>query len=241
MANEKKFRVRKYEVPHIVGENLFDGTTYEYQYHFEDSAKFYANYGYHNWEDEFFNQKYLFNEWHHALAILKYEFPEQFFDVIDVLTKFTLKKSEIMKAGGRKSPISDGLDQQLYQLGWEEKMFETKVQVDGLVKDTPTHKIDCVKGRVALDIEWNNKDPFYDRDLNNFRLLHSLGAISVGIIVTRHTELQTEIFKPLDIHKKYGSSTTHYDKLFPKIQGGGAGMCPILVFAIRAGAYDENA
>gem|GEM_PF-3417229 len=31
--------------------------------------------------------------------------------------------------------------------------------------------------------EWNKKDPFFDRDLNNFRLLFDLRAVSVGIIV----------------------------------------------------------
>lgn len=39
--------------------------------------------------------------------------------------------------------------------------------------------------RIALEIEWNNKDPFYDRDLENFKRLHADGAISVGVIVTR--------------------------------------------------------
>jgi len=32
--------------------------------------------------------------------------------------------------------------------------------------------VDCFKNRVAIEVEWNNKDPFYDRDLNNFRLLY---------------------------------------------------------------------
>ncbi len=47
-----------------------------------------------------------------------------------------------------------------------------------------------------MEIEWNNKDPFYDRDLNNFRLLFELRAVSVGVIVTRCNELQ-EIFDAL--------------------------------------------
>ena len=43
--------------------------------------------------------------------------------------------------------------------------------------------------RTALEIEWNNKDPFYDRDLENFKRLHADGAISIGIIVTRGKSL----------------------------------------------------
>jgi Restriction endonuclease BglII len=43
--------------------------------------------------------------------------------------------------------------------------------------------------RIALEIEWNNKDTFYDRDLENFKRLHADGAISLGIIVTRGKSL----------------------------------------------------
>jgi hypothetical protein len=46
---------------------------------------------------------------------------------------------------------------------------------------------------IALEIEWNNKDPFFDRDLENFKRLHAEGAISVGIIVTRGESLQDEM------------------------------------------------
>lgn len=184
-----------------------------------------------------FADKYTIMEWRHALAILKGEFEEQFEDLCTVLDEFELRQSSITAGGGGKSKVSGFLDGRLLQLGWEEKSFDTSILIDGTVHETPTHKVDCVKGRIALDIEWNNKTEFYDRDLNNFRLLHSLDAISVGIIVTRATELQDGVFKPLNIHKKYGASTTHLDKLVPKIEGGGAGGCPILVVAVKPGAY----
>jgi restriction endonuclease BglII len=56
--------------------------------------------------------------------------------------------------------------------------------VDDIEHAAPTHKVDCYKNRVALEVEWNNKDPFFDRDLNNFRLLFELRAIDVGVIIT---------------------------------------------------------
>jgi hypothetical protein len=184
-----------------------------------------------------FEDKYLVREWGHALAILSNEFKEQFKDMREVLESFELRKSSIIYGGGGKSLVSGYLDSELYRRGWQESGFQTSVVVDGVTNIRPTHKIDCVKGRVALDIEWNNKTEFFDRDLNNFRLLHSLDAISVGIIVTRTTELQQEVFKPLDIGSKYGASTTHYNKLLPKIEGGGAGGCPLLVIAVKPGAF----
>jgi hypothetical protein len=44
-------------------------------------------------------------------------------------------------------------------------------------------------GTIALEIEWNNKDPFFDRDLENFKRLHADGGISLGVIVTRGNSL----------------------------------------------------
>jgi len=60
----------------------------------------------------------------------------------------------------------------------------------------PTHKIDNFKNEVGLEVEWNNKTEFYDRDLNNFRLLKELRVLAVGVIVTRMSELQ-DLFNKL--------------------------------------------
>jgi len=113
------------------------------------------------------------------------------------------------------------------------------VTVDDHTMDTPTHKIDCFRNRVALEIEWNNKDPFYDRDLNNFRLLFDLRAISVGIIITRCDNLQ-EIFNDIGRGQSYGASTTHMGKLLPRIEGGSGGGCPLVVFGISKSLYVED-
>ena len=119
----------------------------------------------------------------------------------------------------------------LFKKGSSEKEFVPSVKVDDNIMESPTHKVDCYKNGVALEIEWNNKDPFFDRDLNNFRLLFDLRAISVGVIITRCDHLQ-DIFDDLGRGSTYGSSTTHMSKLLLRIQGGGGAGCPILVFGI---------
>lgn len=91
---------------------------------------------------------------------LKNDFPNEWNDIINVLESFRLNKSDIVKAGGRKSPVSNKIDNFLYSLDWVEKSFDTKVLIDEQKHTTPTHKIDCLKNRIALEIEWNNKDPF---------------------------------------------------------------------------------
>jgi len=183
--------------------------------------------------------KYEVHEWRHASAILKQDFPEELNEICEVFSAFRLRKSWITVGGGRKSKVAEWIDSELGKREWRAKNFDTKITVDRNVMESPTHEIDCFKNRVALEIEWNNKDPFFDRDLNNFRLLFDLRAVSVGVIVTRCDDLQ-EIFDGLGRGPSYGASTTHMSKLLPRIQGGGGGGCPLLVLGIRKALYEPN-
>jgi hypothetical protein len=182
---------------------------------------------------------YEIHEWRHASAVLIKDFPAEWTDVCSVLSNFRLMKSRIAIPGGRKSLVSTALDGELFKLGWTERQFKTAITVDKSTEESPTHKVDCFKNKVGLEIEWNNKDPFFDRDLNNFRLLFELRALSVGIIITRCDELQ-EVFDRLGRAKSYGNSTTHMSKLLPRLRGGGGGGCPILVFGIRRTLLEED-
>ena len=184
-------------------------------------------------------RKFDVYEFRHAVTILKHDFPNEWTDVISMLSEFTIPPTWIKSAGGNKSMISKWVDKYLCQdRGWKEKKFETKVVVDNNERISPTHKVDCFKNEIALELEWNNKDPFYDRDLNNFRLLFDLHTVSVGIILTRSDELQ-EYFDSVDKGSSYGNSTTHMSKLIPRIEGGGGAGCPVLVFGIKKSCIEE--
>ncbi len=176
----------------------------------------------------------------HATAILHEDFPGEWRDIMACLNAFTLKKSEIVVGGGNKSEMSKTIDSYLNKRGWHEQAFDTAIVVDGKPKKTPTHKIDNFKNRIGVEVEWNNKDPFFDRDLNNFRLLHQLDVLSVGVIITRLWELQEE-FKKLGKGSSYGRNTTHFDKLLPKVNGGGAAGCPLLLVGMGFACYDPRA
>jgi hypothetical protein len=173
---------------------------------------------------------YEIHEWRHASAILMNDYADEWEDVRDVLSRFRLKKAHVIAPGGRKSPISDWIDKELSAKGWVERSFNTAIKVDDVEYASPTHKVDCYKNKVGVEIEWNNKDPFYDRDLNNFRLLFELRTVAVGVIITRCDELQ-EIFDAVGKGSSYGNSTTHMSKLLPRLEGGAGGGCPILVLA----------
>ena len=73
----------------------------------------------------------------------------------------------------------------------------------------------------------------------NWALNPCVRVVSVGVIVTRCDELQA-IFKQLGKASSYGASTTHMSKLLPRIRGGGAGGCPVLVFGISAALYSPQ-
>jgi hypothetical protein len=182
---------------------------------------------------------YHVKEWRNAAGILQTACPDEWAEIIEVLRAFRLLRSEVQAAGKNRSPISRQIDGAFYGRGWVEKDFETAIEIDGARIASPTHSVDCYKGRVALEVEWNNKDPFFDRDLNNFRLLFDLRAIDVGVIITRATELQA-IFNRLGKGTSYGASTTHHTKLWPRLDGGGGGGCPVLTFAITPELFVDD-
>lgn len=184
-------------------------------------------------------EKYYFEEREHACAILNKDFPEEFRDLCDCLESFVLKRSAILTPGGGRSPIPREIDGFLYERGWREASFNIEIKVNGETIPIPTHKIDNFKNRVGIEVEWNNKTEFYDRDLNNFRLLRELRVLSVGVIITRLTELQL-LFDELEKGSSYGSSTTHWDKLIPKVNGGGAGGCPLLLIGMGRACYNAD-
>ncbi|MGI4880594.1 MAG: BglII/BstYI family type II restriction endonuclease [Janthinobacterium lividum] len=178
------------------------------------------------------------HEWKHACAILASDFASEWADLLALLQHFRLRREWIEVGGGNRSNVAIEIDGFLAARGWRAKGFDTRVEVDTVSMPSPTHEVDCYKNRIALEVEWNNKDPFFDRDLNNFRLLFDLRAVSVGIIITRADELQT-IFRALGRGTSYGASTTHMSKLLPRVLGGGGGGCPLLVLGITRALYDE--
>jgi len=176
------------------------------------------------------------HEWRNAAGVLSTACPKEWEDLVAALRTYSISTSDVIVGGKNRSALAKKFDAFLTDRGWREKQFQTAIKVDDDERESPTHKVDCYKNRVALEMEWRNKDPFFDRDLNNFRLLFDLRVIDVGIIVTRCSELQT-IFKDLKIGSSYGNSTTHMQKLLPRLEGGGGGGCPVLVFGISPKLY----
>lgn len=135
----------------------------------------------------------------HARSILAGEFPQAMVEIAQVLNHTTLPITEIIGSGGGETKFTQRLRKSLAEKGWKKHVFEIGKTIDGVQRESTSHEVDHVKnyagvGSLAIEIEWNNKDPFYDRDLENFKRLHAEGAISVGVIVTRGKSLQDSLW-----------------------------------------------
>lgn len=211
-------------------------------------------------------QLYEVHDFKHAAAILSTDFPEEFSELLWALRQFRFTDEMVRKAGGNESEFPKAFSAILRPKSWEEKKLTAKLVVseetakskkktveeipaslvetveDGNEVSYGTHKIDYVKGKIALDLEWNSKDQTFDRDLYAFRAFFEYGKIDVAVLVTRSNELDS-YFKGLGTYTdqngkqrhykdKYGASTTHMGKLLPRVQAGRQGGCPLLVFGI---------
>lgn len=134
----------------------------------------------------------------HAEAILSGDFPSVESELEDVLLSATIPIEEIIAGGGGEAKGTQRLRRGLQAKDWATVTFVVEKRINDVPREAVSHKMDHVKafelphggsGTIAMEIEWNNKDPFYDRDLENFKRLHADGAISVGIIVTRGRSL----------------------------------------------------
>jgi hypothetical protein len=133
----------------------------------------------------------------HATAILSVDFPDAIAQLGDALAEMTIPIEEIIGSGGGEAKGTQRLRRRLAELGWRKMNFTIEKRINGEPRESISHEVDHVRsffaGVIALEIEWNNKDPFFDRDLENFKRLHAEGAISVGVIVTRGETLQHEM------------------------------------------------
>src|SRR5437764_7951107 len=140
----------------------------------------------------------------HALAILEIDFPDAAAELEDVILNQSVPIEEIIGSGGGETKGTQRLRNGLTAKQWKKETFTIKKTINNEPKESISHKVDHVRifdrpdgkrYRIALEIEWNNKDPFFDRDLENFKRLHSEGGISVGLMVTRGISLQDSMHR----------------------------------------------
>lgn len=186
---------------------------------------------------------YVYGVTRYADVILNASFPVHFDDICYALDSLWIPFAAVAAGGGNRSTIAATFDASLESCGWGKR----NIAVTKLIDEQPVmrvrgHEIDMFKEAsetdtypgIGVEMEWNNKDPFFDRDLNNFAALHREGVIAVGVIVTRgpwlHQWLRDNVQGGAS---KYGASTTWWNKLLPRVDLGGGGECPLFLVGIE--------
>jgi Restriction endonuclease BglII len=199
---------------------------------------------------------YEYGVTHGADLFVQHVFPECFEDIVAALDSLRFRVVDMVAAGGSRSNLAKMWDEGLKKRGWGKRNVTIARLVDNrYVSSARSHEIDMFKGEgldqpypgIAVEMEWNNKDPFFDRDLGAFEMLHVQGIIGAGIIVTRGPELQRLIKnvvpgtkkKSGDYNLKYGESTTHWRKLQSRVERGGGGSCPLLLIGVEPDRFDH--
>jgi hypothetical protein len=205
--------------------------------------------------------RYELRETRNAAAVLAATAPEEFADLCAVLAGFALEQADLTRAGGHESRLAARLNEAFRERGWREGRVDTVVR--SALKVQPYapageravverssevvnegYKVDNVKGRVALDVEWNAKDGNLDRDVGAYRALYDAGLVDGAVLVTRtHADLRDLAHRlALDEGQTETQArsrlatitTTNLLKLEPRLTRGDGGGCPLLVVAICA-------
>ena len=203
-------------------------------------------------QDQEINKKYEIVGYDHAGDILKC-YPEEFQEIKSVLKNLEIEMKDVLAKGGNESKIPKKIREKFVEQGWkteQEIHGSLHVELRGrsaknrMQKEIHTingyltgYMIDYYKNGIAIDTEWNSKDQTFDRDLMAMRSYYESGLISVGVIITRGSELCT--FPAHYGLEKYGASTTWLDQLTERLDCRRAGGCPILAIGITPKAIKD--
>ncbi|RAN78004.1 hypothetical protein B5P43_18405 [Bacillus sp. SRB_336] len=199
-------------------------------------------------------EKYTFLETRNAAAVFKASNPDHFDDLIKVLSDFHLYDADLLIPGGNRGQIPTRLDHAFEDEGWRAVRITTESALVGKMKASlsaktydidflnsrvtnPGFEVDNMKGRVAIDVEWNAKDGNLDRDLAAYRSLYDMGLIDVAAMITRDHEgirkLAGEDLNSTDAYRRLGTTTTtNMTKLEDRMTRGDGGGCPFLGIGI---------
>lgn len=198
--------------------------------------------------------RYDWRETRNAANIIRHTNPTEFDDLLTVLRQFRVDAAaDILVAGGNESKTASRLNRAFRLLGWREATYsvqltselallpfapagETEPDCRVTQVASPSYRIDNVKGRVALDVEWHAKDGNLDRDIAAYRALYDAGIVDGAVMVTMTRADLRAMAVALDATtKKFGTATTtNLTNTISRLTRGDGGGCPILVASICA-------
>lgn len=210
---------------------------------------------------------WVFMETNSASAVMQAVCPQEWADIIDVLSSYRLDPKYWLKAGGNRGDIAAQIDAEFHSRGWRETRLDLETRGILFSKNNkkigelpPSYQegylVDNFKNRVVLDVEWNAKDGNLDRDLAAYRSWFEAGLISAGVIITKDRisllNLAKRIWQeyqetldgalrnnklPIDLTT---STVTAFDKAQIRVRRGVMGSCPVLIIAANESTWNGN-
>jgi hypothetical protein len=210
-------------------------------------------------------QHWSFVESNSAAAIMKAVCPDEWADIVQVLSTYRLDPNSWLKAGGNRGDIPEQIDDEFSKKGWREARLDLETKgilysksLEKLGELDPVYQegylVDNFKNRVVVDVEWNAKDGNLDRDLAAYRSWYEAGVISAGVIITKDRlsllalarriwgeylatlpEDQRPARMPIDLTT---STTTTFDKAELRMKRGVMGTCPVLIVAANEATWN---
>lgn len=207
-----------------------------------------------------------FMETNSAAAVMQAVCPQEWADIVDVLSSYRLDPNSWLKPGGNRGDIAAQIDEQFAQRGWRETRLDLETKGILYLKSgekagelPPVYQegylVDNFKNRIVLDVEWNAKDGNLDRDLASYRSWFEAGVISAGVIITKErlsllqlarriwTDYQSTLDPsehsriPIDLTT---STVTAFDKAQLRVRRGVMGSCPVLIVGANEATWNGN-
>lgn len=210
-------------------------------------------------------QRWTFLESNSAAAVIQAVCPQEWADIVSVLSNYELDPTCLLTPGGNRGIIAEQIDNEFSKMGWcaARLDLETKGILfgkdDTKIADLPPiyqkgYVVDNFRNRIVLDVEWNAKDGNLDRDLAAYRSWYDAGVISAGVIITKDRialrdlarKLWVDYLKTLppeqqaqSIPVSYSTSTvTSFDKAEMRVRRGVMGSCPILIIGANKATWN---
>jgi hypothetical protein len=198
--------------------------------------------------------RYAWAETRNALAVMATTSPEEFSDLVAVLEEFRVDvQRDLIDPGRNQTQAAASLNASFRDRGWREGSYrmtvtsaltlqpfkpagEAEAVTSSTTVDAASYKIDNLRGRVAVDVEWHAKDGNLDRDIAAYRALYDAGIIDAAAIITvKQGEMKEWAQRVNPGSKKFGTTTTtNLEKALPRLRRGDPGGCPVVVIGIGA-------
>jgi hypothetical protein len=206
-----------------------------------------------------------FMESNSAAAIMQAVCPQEWADIVDVLSTYRLDPASWLKPGGNRGDIAEQIDEEFSKRGWRETRLDLETKGILYLKNDqklgelePVYQegylVDNFKNRIVLDVEWNAKDGNLDRDLASYRSWHEAGVIAAGVIITKDRPALLRLARriwseylatlhedeqnqriPIDLTT---STVTAFDKAQLRVRRGVMGTCPVLIVGANEATWN---